>query len=54
MDELIDPLNTNNNFSPKSLPNSTAVLVLGIVSIVGCFFCGYSWNYLWDYCDCFA
>lgn len=40
MDELIDPLNTNSNFSPKSLPNSTAVLVLGIVSIVGCFFVG--------------
>jgi hypothetical protein len=26
-----------NNSGPKSLPNATAVLVLGILSIVGCF-----------------
>lgn len=40
MDEIIDPLSSNNSFAPKTLPNSTAVLVLGIISIVGCIFAG--------------
>ncbi len=37
MDEVLDNGNTNSNFfQEKSLPNSTAILVLGIISIVTC------------------
>ena len=32
--------NGNGNFIPTNLPNATAVLVLGILSIVGCCFYG--------------
>ena len=44
MDELLDPnISNQNNFQgggQRTLPNSTAVLVLGIISIVGCIFYG--------------
>lgn len=44
MDELIDPIGMNNGntnyFQPKTLPNATTVLVLGIISIAGCLFWG--------------
>lgn len=43
-DDLLDPGVTANNSGypgpPKTIPNSTAVLVLGIISIVGCFLYG--------------
>lgn len=32
--------NGNENFVPSNLPNATAVLVLGILSIIGCCFYG--------------
>ena len=32
--------NGNGNFMPTNLPNATAVLVLGILSIIGCCFYG--------------
>ncbi|UUV21076.1 CCC motif membrane protein [Paenimyroides aestuarii] len=32
--------NGNNNIVPSNLPNATAVLVLGILSIIGCCFYG--------------
>ncbi|MBI1838041.1 MAG: DUF4190 domain-containing protein [Flavobacteriia bacterium] len=39
MEEIIDIENTNtNNLIQKSVPNAVPVLVLGIVSIVGCLF----------------
>jgi hypothetical protein len=37
MDDLIDNRQMN-DFTPSTLPNATAVLVLGIISIVGCLF----------------
>lgn len=43
-DDLLDPsVKSNNNgggFNQLPLPNSTAVLVLGIISIAGCIFYG--------------
>jgi uncharacterized membrane protein len=40
--DLLDPTVNQNSpqFSNGNLPNSTAVLVLGIISIVGCIFYG--------------
>lgn len=32
--------NGNGNFMPSNLPNATAVLILGILSIIGCCFWG--------------
>ncbi len=39
MDDILDT-NSNKNGSNGTLPNATAVLVLGIISIVGCIFYG--------------
>ena len=39
MDDLLDGSNSNNTM-PEPVPNVTAVLVLGIISIVGCFLYG--------------
>jgi len=43
-DDLLDPGVTNTNAgyvgAQKSIPNANAVLVLGIISIVGCFLYG--------------
>ncbi len=39
MNDLLDTGNRNSN-APGALPNATAVLVLGIISIVGCIFYG--------------
>ena len=37
MDDLLDNKSTNSNdYLPATVPNATAVLVLGIISIVGC------------------
>jgi hypothetical protein len=40
--DLLDPTvnQSNNNFGNGQVPNATAVLVLGIISIVGCIFYG--------------
>ena len=43
LNDLLDPGVENNNMNygrGETLPNSTAVLVLGIISIVGCIFYG--------------
>ena len=44
LDELLDPGmkegNSGSNGPQKSIPNATAVLVLGIISLVGCIFYG--------------
>jgi nitric oxide reductase large subunit len=42
MQETIDQENLSNNqfYQQRTLPNSTATLVLGIISIVGCIFYG--------------
>lgn len=41
MDDLLDTGNKNStNVAPGALPNATAVLVLGIISIIGCVFYG--------------
>jgi len=41
MDDLLDnKSNNNNDYLPGVLPNATTVLVLGIISIVGCFLYG--------------
>lgn len=43
LDDLLDPgIKQNSDFTvgQKSLPNATAILTLGIISIVGCFFAG--------------
>lgn len=40
LDDLLDPGVENNNVNSKALPNANATLVLGILSIVGCFFYG--------------
>lgn len=41
MDEIIDSKSTQSNYvREKNLPNSTAVLVLGIISIVTCWLYG--------------
>lgn len=37
LDTNSTPSNNNNNYIPGVLPNATAVLVLGICSIAGCF-----------------
>lgn len=35
--ELLNPSSTISNNTPQNVPNSTAVLVLGIISLVFCF-----------------
>lgn len=41
MDELLDTgRQQHNDYRPATLPNATSVLVLGIISIVGCLFYG--------------
>ncbi len=41
MDDLLDnKSNNSNDYLPAVLPNATTVLVLGIISIVGCFLYG--------------
>ena len=40
MDDLLDTGRNSNDSMPSTLPNATAVLVLGIISIVGCFVYG--------------
>jgi len=44
LDELLDPgmkeRNSGSNGPQKSIPNAIAVLVLGIISLVGCIFYG--------------
>jgi len=40
MSDLLDETSNDGPVVPGSLPNATAVLVLGIISIVGCLFYG--------------
>ena len=40
MEDLLDTGRNANNSTPGTLPNATAVLVLGIISIVGCILYG--------------
>lgn len=40
MNDLLDTGKSTNDFRPATVPNATGVLVLGIVSIVGCIFYG--------------
>jgi uncharacterized membrane protein len=40
-DQLLEPINdVNDSLSPAVLPHASATLVLGIISIVGCFLWG--------------
>jgi len=40
MEDLLDTGKNSNDFRPSTVPNATGVLVLGIISIVGCIFYG--------------
>ncbi len=40
-------------FGQQQLPNATAVLVLGIISIVGCFLLRNNWISIGNNCNCF-
>lgn len=37
MNDILDSGRSSNDYRPSTVPNATAVLVLGICSIVGCF-----------------